>query len=104
MAKERILITVKPAAQNTTAQSLGALPKPARDIMRKDKGLSGDLDRLPMCIWIMLLKFLAGMQLQREGEAKLAAKKFKPAIEPPYRRAIGPPNPTASQLTPSARP
>jgi hypothetical protein len=32
----------------TTAQSLGALLKSARDIMRKDNGLNGDLDRLPM--------------------------------------------------------
>jgi len=32
----------------TTAQSLGAHLKSARDIMRKDKGLNGDLDRLPM--------------------------------------------------------
>jgi len=34
--------------QPTAAQSLGALLKSARDIMRKDKGLNGDLDRLPM--------------------------------------------------------
>src|SRR5437762_1377376 len=33
---------------STTAQSLSALLKSARDIMRKDKGLNGDLDRLPM--------------------------------------------------------
>ncbi len=26
--------------------------------MRKDKGLSGDLDRLPMLTWVMFLKFL----------------------------------------------
>ena len=26
--------------------------------MRKDKGLNGDLDRLPMLTWIMFLKFL----------------------------------------------
>ena len=69
----------------TTAQSLGALLKSARDIMRKDKGLNGDLDRLPMLTWIMFLKFLDDLELQREGEAKLAGKKFKPAIEPPYR-------------------
>ena len=31
----------------TTAQSLGALLKSARNIMRKDNGLNGDLDRLP---------------------------------------------------------
>ena len=30
----------------TTAQALGSLVNSARDIMRKDKGLSGDLDRL----------------------------------------------------------
>ena len=35
------------AASPTTVQSLGALLKSARDIMRKDKGLNGDLDRLP---------------------------------------------------------
>jgi type I restriction enzyme M protein len=69
----------------TTAQSLGALLKSARDIMRKDKGLNGDLDRLPMLTWIMFLKFLDDLELQREGEARLATKKFKPAIEPPYR-------------------
>src|SRR6266853_5891116 len=69
----------------TTAQSLGTLVKSARDIMRKDKGLNGDLDRLPMLTWIMFLKFLDDLELQREGEAKLAAKKFKPAIESPYR-------------------
>ena len=69
----------------TTAQSLGALLKSARDIMRKDKGLNGDLDRLPMLTWIMFLKFLDDLEIQREGEAKLTGKKFKPAIEPPYR-------------------
>jgi type I restriction enzyme M protein len=75
----------KPTSTTTTAQSLGALIKSARDIMRKDKGLNGDLDRLPMLTWIMFLKFLDDLELQREGEAKLSAKKFKPAIEAPYR-------------------
>ena len=69
----------------TTSQSLGSLLKSARDIMRKDKGLNGDLDRLPMLTWIMFLKFLDDLEIQREGEAKLSGKKFKPAIEPPYR-------------------
>jgi len=70
---------------HTTSQSLGALLKSARDIMRKDKGLNGDLDRLPMLTWIMFLKFLDDLELQREEETKLAGKKFKPAVEPPYR-------------------
>src|SRR6266581_8019078 len=69
----------------TTAQSLGSLIKSARDIMRKDKGLNGDLDRLPMLTWVMFLKFLDDLEMQREQEAPLARKKFRPAIEPPYR-------------------
>jgi len=69
----------------TTAQALGSLLKSARDIMRKDKGLNGDLDRLPMLTWIMFLKFLDDLEIQREEEAKLAGKKFRQAIERPYR-------------------
>lgn len=69
----------------TTTQSLGSLLKSARDIMRKDKGLNGDLDRLPMLTWIMFLKFLDDLEIQREEEAKLSGKKFKAAIEAPYR-------------------
>lgn len=69
----------------TTAQSLGSLLKSARDIMRKDKGLNGDLDRLPMLTWIMFLKFLDDLELQREEEAKIAGSRFKAAVEKPYR-------------------
>ena len=69
----------------TTAQSLASLIKSARDIMRKDKGLNGDLDRLPMLTWIMFLKFLDDMEQEREMEAAMAGKRFRPAIEPPYR-------------------
>jgi type I restriction enzyme M protein len=69
----------------TTAQALGSLLKSARDIMRKDKGLNGDLDRLPLLTWIMFLKFLDDLESQREEEAALAGKKFRPAIEAPYR-------------------
>src|SRR5712691_8117209 len=69
----------------TTAQQLGSIIKSARDIMRKDKGLNGDLDRLPMLTWIMFLKFLDDMERIREEEAILAGKKFRPAIESPYR-------------------
>ncbi len=69
----------------TTPQRLASVIKSARDIMRKDKGLNGDLDRLPMLTWIMFLKFLDDLELQREEEAALAGTKFRPAIEPPYR-------------------
>lgn len=69
----------------TTAQALGILLKSARDTMRKDKGLNGDLDRLPLLTWIMFLKFLDDLEQQREQEAALAGKRFKAAIEAPYR-------------------
>ena len=69
----------------STAQQLGSVVKSCRDIMRKDKGLSGDLDRLPMLTWIMFLKFLDDMEEMRREEASLAGKKFRPAMEAPYR-------------------
>lgn len=69
----------------TTAQQLGSLIKSARDIMRKDKGLNGDLDRLPMLTWIMFLKFMDDLEQMRETEAVLEGKPFQPAIEAPYR-------------------
>lgn len=73
------------SAPMTTTQILGAVLKSARDIMRKDKGLNGDLDRLPLLTWIMFLKFLDDLEQQHEEEAVLAGEKFRPAIEPPYR-------------------
>jgi type I restriction enzyme M protein len=78
-------IKAKAAVSQTTAQSLGSLLKSARDIMRKDKGLNGDLDRLPLLTWIMFLKFLDDLERQREEEAKLGGTKFRRAIETPYR-------------------
>ena len=47
--------------------------------------MNGDLDRLPMLTWIMFLKFLDDMEDVRNEEAKLAGKRFRPAIESPYR-------------------
>ncbi len=73
------------AAAMTTSQMLGSLLKSARDVMRKDKGLNGDLDRLPLLTWIMFLKFLDDLEQQRKEEALLSGKKFKAAIEAPYR-------------------
>ncbi len=69
----------------TTAQRLGSLIKSARQIMRKDKGLNGDLDRLPLFTWILFLKFLDDMETAAEDEAKLGRKKYQPVIQPPYR-------------------
>lgn len=77
--------TTKSTPAQTTAQQLGALIKSARDIMRKDKGLNGDLDRLPQLTWIMFLKFLDDMEVSRELDAQLEGAPYHPAIAPPYR-------------------
>src|SRR6266516_1928178 len=77
--------TKKIETPQSTAQQLGSLIKSCRDIMRKDKGLNGDLDRLPMLTWIMFLKFMDDMEEIRKEEATLAGKRFRPAIESPYR-------------------
>ena len=69
----------------TAAQRLDRIVKSARKIMRKDKGLNGDLDRLPMLTWIMFLKFLDDMERIEEERAELAGRAFRPVIEPPYR-------------------
>ena len=68
----------------TTAQRLSSIVKSCRDIMRKDKGLNGDLDRLPMLTWIMFLKFLDDME-QIASRSADGGQEFRPALEPPYR-------------------
>ena len=75
----------KLVSTSNTAQQLGAIIKSARDIMRKDKGLSGELDRLPMLTWVLFLKFLDDMEQIREEEALLSGDKCRPMIEAPYR-------------------
>lgn len=79
MARTRTTDTPK-----TTAAHLRSIVKSARDAMRKDKGLSGDLDRLPMLTWIRFLKFLDDMENIRAVEATLADEPYRPAIAPPY--------------------
>ena len=61
--------------------------KSAHDIMRKDKGMNGELDRLPQFTWILFLKLLDDAEKVREEEAFLEGtlNKYKPLIESPYR-------------------
>jgi type I restriction enzyme M protein len=82
MARTKKLFPDRP---QTTAQQLGSLIKSARDIMRKDKGLSTDIDRLPLLTWIMFLKFLDDMEQIEESKAAMRGDGCRPAIEPPYR-------------------
>lgn len=82
MAKKKKEKIVK---QETTAQRLSGIIKSCRKIMRKDKGMNGDADRLPMLTWIMFLKFLDDNEQVQEVNAELEGKKYKAAIANPYR-------------------
>ena len=83
--KQQKLMAVSAKPEASTPQRLGSLIKSVRDIMRKDKGLSGELDRIPMITWIMFLKFLDDQEKVLEAEARVSGKKFQLTIEPPYR-------------------
>jgi type I restriction enzyme M protein len=69
----------------TTRENLSSLIGSARQILRKDKGLNGDVDRLPLLTWVMFLKFLDDLETIHEEEADLDGKRYQPIIEAPYR-------------------
>lgn len=69
-----------PAATSPQAK-LAAVIKSARDYMRKDAGLNGDLDRIPQLAWLLFLKAFDGLEENRE----ITDENFRPAIEAPYR-------------------
>ena len=75
----------KAKAALTTRENLSALIGTARKILRKDKGLNGDVDRLPLLTWVMFLKFLDDLEIVHEEEAELDGKAYQPIIEAPYR-------------------
>ena len=72
-------------AEVTTAQRLKNILKSCRDIMRKDRGLSGDADRLPMLTWLMFLKFLDDKEASFRDEAAFNNRPYLETIEQPYR-------------------
>ena len=77
--------TRKAKAPLTTRDNLSALIGSARKILRKDKGLNGDVDRLPLLTWVMFLKFLDDLEAVHEEESELDGKPYQPIIEAPYR-------------------
>src|SRR5947207_4518814 len=68
-------------AATTPQAKLAAIVKSARDAMRKDAGLNGDLDRIPQLAWLLFLKAFDGLEENRE----VTQHDFRPAIEPPFR-------------------
>lgn len=70
------------SAQPASPQAkLAAVIKSARDVMRKDAGLNGDLDRIPQLSWLLFLRALDAQQEEQE----LLDPEFRPTIEHPYR-------------------
>lgn len=67
--------------QETPAQRLSGIIKSCRNTMRKDKGMNGDGDRLPMLTWIMFLKFLDDNESLQETQAALKNKNTKPLLQ-----------------------
>ncbi|MBC2732461.1 N-6 DNA methylase [Thiobacillus sp.] len=84
-ATEKKPKTKRAKAPLTTRDNLSALIGTARKILRKDKGLNGDVDRLPLLTWVMFLKFLDDLEVVHEEEAELDGKPYHPIIETPYR-------------------
>lgn len=68
-----------------TAQRLDAIVKAVRNKLRKDKGLDGDTDRLPLLAWLMFLKLLDDVERVRQAEAAMQGHTFRPVMDPPYR-------------------
>lgn len=71
-----------PERPRHTSAELASIIKRARDIMRKDAGLNGDLDRIPQFSWLLFLKALDAHQDKR---AVTDWKQFQPLVEEPYR-------------------
>ena len=60
---------------------LSSAIKTARDIMRKDAGLSTDVDRIPQLSWILFLKCFDDLEQRR----LLLQGKYRDVIEAPHR-------------------
>ena len=75
--------TAKKKSETPTSPQtkLTSVIKSARDFMRKDAGLNGDLDRIPQLAWLLFLKAFDGLEQNRE----VTETKSRPAIEAPYR-------------------
>lgn len=75
------MATSKPTTNPTPQARLGSAIKTARDIMRKDAGLSGETDRIPQIAWLLFLKAFDDLEHERE----IQEANHRPTIESPYR-------------------
>lgn len=65
----------------TTRARLQSVIKESRNIMRKDAGLNGELDRLPQLAWLLLLRALDEV----EEERQINDPDYRPAVTGRYR-------------------
>jgi type I restriction enzyme M protein len=61
---------------------LKSIIKTARDVMRKDAGLNGDLDRIPQIAWLLFLKAFDDLE---ERRALLEEDDYEPVLSTKYR-------------------
>jgi type I restriction enzyme M protein len=71
-----------PEPRRNGRTELSTIIKRARDIMRKDAGLNGDLDRIPQFSWLLFLKALDAREDVRQVTE---SDRYRPIIEMPYR-------------------
>ena len=65
-----------------TKAEISSAIKAARDIMRKDAGLNGDLDRLPQLSWLL---FLRAFSERVDGFRAMEDLDYEPALDKHYR-------------------
>ena len=66
----------------TNRQQLTSAIKSARDAMRKDAGLSGDVDRIPQLAWLLFLKAYDDLERKRQAmEAQIAVLRAEFEVE-----------------------
>jgi type I restriction enzyme M protein len=68
-------------AAPTTQARLQTVIKTSRNIMRKDAGLSGDVDRIPQIAWLLFLKAFDDLEEQRA----VLERGYRPVLEHQYR-------------------
>ena len=71
--------------QPDAAQRVDGIVRSSRAIMRKDMGLSTDIERLPLLTWIMFLKFLDDREGVLEAESAVRGERHIATIRTPYR-------------------
>ena len=83
--KQKQQSAAKAIEPQSTREQLSSIIKSARDLMRKDAGLSGDLDRLPQLSCALFLKCYDDIEQRREAEMPLSGQKYRSVIPKPFR-------------------